>query len=532
MAQSMSQQIRVILLEKCRHDSDFIKGFLAVSGSSASPIQLKVARTPLETASLAGLERPDVLLLSIASFDDAVPDGLAAMLAPSPATAVVLLYERGQRWDEADFSLPGVQDVLSKDPLQLEGLQRTLLNASRLGRARSQLREKKEILKALFSASADGIISFSPVQRALEVNPAACRILGASERELLGRTAEEIFFKSTEPEKRGRAADFLMQTFEDGVRRSVDRVCFSASGEHSLWVQCTLQPIHEGARQGAVIAVFKSLSDAIQKEEKLKDAIQEQFRNEQRLVEALSELKKLNQQLKETQDQLIQAEKLQSVGRLAAGVAHEVKNPLAIIMQGAEYLKHSLARENEGIEGVIEDVLDAVRRADGVIQGLLDFSSPADAEMAEGDLAEVIDEALRLVKHVTMAHKVRVVKKIPQDLKPVFFDRNRIQHVFVNLFSNALYAMKEGGELTVCARSEAEDLQSKPCICAEILDTGSGIDPELLDKIFDPFVTTRRGRGGTGLGLSVVKGIMDLHSGHIKIENREDCKGTKVTLRF
>lgn len=523
--------LNVLFLEKHAEDARFVQALFSQLPPSPSQIRLKTVSSQTEAARHAALEPPHVMLLSTGSFDEPLPDGLAKTLAPAPDSAVVLLCEVGYECQPSDFTLPGLQDFVQKTRLDPDYLYKVLLNAYRLRRARAASLESQKVMRAVYNGSSDGLMHVSSSRLVSGVNASACRILESSEKELTGKPYEEALFRGRGRDRSAPAAALISQTLDDGIRRSAEKVCFFDSAGCPVWVQCTVQPIHEGARNSGAVIVFRSLADALQKEDKLKDAIQEQIRNEQRLVEALSELKKLNQQLRETQDQLIQAEKLQSVGRLAAGVAHEVKNPLAILMQGAEYLQQALPRGDSETLAVLEDMLDAVRRADAVIKGLLDFSAPAEAEMIEDHLPEVVEESLQLVRHLAVKNKVSVVKTFSQDLKPVVIDRNRMQQVFVNVLSNAIHAMKDGGELTISAQPEPERKGGRG-VRVEILDTGTGIPVEILDKVFDPFVTTRRGKGGTGLGLSVVRGIMDLHQGEIRIENREDCRGAKVTLRF
>jgi signal transduction histidine kinase len=253
---------------------------------------------------------------------------------------------------------------------------------------------------------------------------------------------------------------------------------------------------------------------------------------------------KLMGELKNTQLQLIQAEKLESIGRLAAGVAHEVKNPLAVIQLGVDYLSKTLRGNNDAAE-TIGDMDDAVKRADTVIKGLLEFSRPAKPEMAPLDLKNVLEESLLLVKYELTKNSISLDKQLENELPTIELDRNKMKQVFINIFMNAIHAMDSGGTLTVKTSSSKLSKENFNMHCkytehlkvgdnvviAEIEDTGTGIPEDKIDKLFDPFFTTKPTGVGTGLGLSVTRGIIDLHKAAINIMNRNEG-GACVSIIF
>lgn len=313
------------------------------------------------------------------------------------------------------------------------------------------------------------------------------------------------------------------------------------------WLRATSspQPMHDGSILWN--GVILDISDLKNAESQLKEVNEELKRKEKKLLETLEDLRKAHQGLKETQVQLIQIEKMDSVGRLAAGVAHEVKNPLAIIMQCVDYLSLSseLLERDPTLKGVIADMSDAIERADSVIVELLDFASQPETKMLKEDLNSLVEESLLLVKHELEKNHIGVIKNL-STVPSIRINKNRILQVFVNLFLNAIYAMRENGALKISTRLEnipAGGLRIgrhkgdffKPAsnvVVAEIEDNGSGIPEDIKDKIFEPFFTTRRGKGGTGLGLSVVRSIMEMHRGTVEIDNNPNGIGAKVTLKF
>lgn len=281
-----------------------------------------------------------------------------------------------------------------------------------------------------------------------------------------------------------------------------------------------------------------------QGEEKLERAYAELSQNEAALKAALQKLQTANERLRTTQLQLIQAAKLESVGTLAAGVAHEVKNPLQTILMGLDYLANNFPRGHDNTALVLNDMRDAVNRANKIIRELLQLSASTDFEPKEADLNSLVERSLWLINNEVIASRISVVRKLGVNLPRVRMDCSKIEQVLINLFINALQAMSQGGVLTVITRHRRfdEDLRvSGPAfpqfkssdwvVIAEVQDTGQGIPEEALPRVFDPFFTTKPSGVGTGLGLSVVKSIMDLHNAGIDIRNNP-LGGAWVTLLF
>ena len=245
---------------------------------------------------------------------------------------------------------------------------------------------------------------------------------------------------------------------------------------------------------------------------------------------------KAQEHLRTAQDQLIQAAKMESVGQLAAGAAHEVKNPLAVMSMGLDYLRGVVNTKDEQAGFILSKMENAVQRADGVIRGLLDFASLTELTIQQENIQELLERSLSLVKHEVDKKSVRVRTDYQKDVGPVLIDANRMEQVFVNLFTNAVYAMSPEGELTVRLYTRvldqlgpgvgrrADDVfkVGETAVIVDVLDTGPGIPEQNLVRIFDPFFTTRRQSGGTGLGLSIVKNLVDMHQGFLLIENRKE----------
>lgn len=259
--------------------------------------------------------------------------------------------------------------------------------------------------------------------------------------------------------------------------------------------------------------------------EALRAEIGERRRTEVELRRTYSDLERSLGELKAAQWRLIQAEKMETVGRLAAGVAHEVKNPLSVILLGLQYLTRFRSTLDDASVTLINDMSEAVYRADTVVKELMDFSAPQELQVKPEPLNAVVERSLQMVRHPLTVNRVRIARELREPLSLLEIDKGRIEQVFINLFMNAIHAMPEGGTLTVRTCEEAGK------VVAEVDDTGGGISDDKLSKVFDPFFTTKPTGKGTGLGLSVTKHILDLHGAEIVIRNRPEG-GVRVTIRF
>ena len=226
----------------------------------------------------------------------------------------------------------------------------------------------------------------------------------------------------------------------------------------------------------------------------------------------------------ELEDQLVQAEKLSSIGVLAAGVAHEVNTPLAVITSQLQMLLRQLPSDDPH-SPVLERVVKQGFRASEIINNLLKFSRVSGSERVELELNKVIDETLSLVAPVLRSAKINMQTDLDSELPAIHGNAGKLQQVFMNLIMNARDAMPYGGDLTVTTRAVDS------MVCVEIADSGMGISPENLRRIFDPFFTTKATNRGTGLGLAVSYGIIREHSGKIYVDSSVG-RGASFRLEF
>jgi two-component system, NtrC family, sensor kinase len=224
------------------------------------------------------------------------------------------------------------------------------------------------------------------------------------------------------------------------------------------------------------------------------------------------------------EEQMSQTEKLTSLGLLAAGVAHEVNTPLAVISNYIQMLAKQMP-EGDPRQAIIEKIVKQTFRASEIVNNLLNFSRTGAAEAADVDVNRVVEETLSLVAHPLKTSQIQVVKQLGAPLPLVRGSANKLQQVFLNLFLNARDAMPGGGMLEVRTAAHNGSVE------IEVADTGAGIAREHIHRIFDPFFTTKASGRGTGLGLSVSYGIIKEHSGKIDVRSTPG-KGTSFHVEF
>lgn len=229
-------------------------------------------------------------------------------------------------------------------------------------------------------------------------------------------------------------------------------------------------------------------------------------------------------ELRETQDQLVVSEKLASLGKMAAGVAHEINNPLTSILLNTHLLLEHPGRSAEECE-TLELIADETSRCASIVRGLLDFARMTPSESAPTDINDIIERTLLLLEKQATVRNIRIEKTYDRTLPPIAVDKNKIQQVFSNLAINACEAMPQGGTLTVASRLSRDGTQVE----VAFRDTGVGIAKENIPRLFDPFFTTKS--FGTGLGLAVSYGIIRQRGGTILVHS-DVGKGSVFTVRI
>jgi PAS domain S-box-containing protein len=345
-----------------------------------------------------------------------------------------------------------------------------------------QIERLKDFSENIVESLNVGVLAVDLEGRIESWNPQLERMIGARREEAVGRKLEEVLPGDLVAEIEARAGD--------GRVTSLYKFHLHNSVGQTLVINVSIAPLvgKPGERIGRLI---------------LMDDITQRVRLEQ---------------------QLVQTEKLTSLGLLAAGVAHEVNTPLAVISNYVQMLAKQLPTEDPR-QGLIDKIVKQTFRASEIANNLLNFSRTAPTEFSEVNLNNVVEETLSLVTHPFRTGRVQVIRNLQGDLPSVLGSNNRLQQVFLNLFMNARDAMPSGGMVEVRTASHNGSVE------VEITDTGLGISREHLQRIFDPFFTTKSSGRGTGLGLSVSYGIIKEHAGKIEVRSTPG-KGTSFHLEF
>jgi len=342
-----------------------------------------------------------------------------------------------------------------------------------------QLINIQDYTQSILRSITSGVLTVGPDGSVTTVNPAAERLLGMSEHELVPKNIGSLF------------------RYDGGLQADVEKVL---SGRIPLTMRETTvvtdagREIHVQATTSRMRAVGGRILGAVV------------------TVEDVSEIKALT-------EQLIRADRLAAMGELTAGVAHEVRNPLGVIRASVQLLEHA-DRDEARIRDAAEVIKHEIDRLDKVVKALLDFGRPGRPTMMASDPVEVLEDVVLFTNRFAGQSNVHIEKRFEDDLPKVTADPDQLKQVFLNLITNAVQAMDEGGDIVLTVAEEGDFVE------VSVSDTGPGIPPEEIGKVFDPFYSTRD--AGTGLGLTIVHRIIDEHDGHIEVESGPD--GTTFTV--
>lgn len=348
-----------------------------------------------------------------------------------------------------------------------------------------QLRNANSFLNNIIRSSVDGIVVVDTDGNVLIFNEGAERILGYTAEEVIGHP--DVFRRFYDP-----------QTARDNMRRmrsgsygppgklNTTRVLFTRKDGEVVPVNFSAAVITEGGRELGSVGIFSDMREHL----------------------------RIRKELEEAKIQLLQAEKIASLGRLAAGVAHEINNPLAGILIYADMLMKEVG-DNPQWSQDLEEIINQTLRCKQIVTRLLEFSRQPLGQRVHFDANEIVDRCIDLLGHQPLFHDIEFVRDFRTDLPEILGDPSQIQQVLTNLIINAANAMNGKGSLTISSSFEREPDE----VILSFTDTGPGIPSGIRDKIFEPFFTTKRPGEGTGLGLSVAYGIIQQHGGRIEAEN-------------
>lgn len=240
----------------------------------------------------------------------------------------------------------------------------------------------------------------------------------------------------------------------------------------------------------------------------------------------LRAMQQIEEDLEQTHNMLMQSEKMAGLGRLAAGVAHEINNPMSGIMLYSNLIKEDLGEDHPSVAD-LETIINEAERCKVIVADLLEFSHQTSYEMSLIDINAIIRKTLTVIQNQPLFHNIEVNLQLDDEIAPIFGNPIRLNQVVLNIVVNAAQAMEGRGQLNITSRTRSnQDINE-----VMIKDSGPGISPELLDQIFEPFFTTKAAGEGTGLGLSVSYAIVKEHKGTIRATSSPE-QGTTFTLKF
>ncbi len=355
----------------------------------------------------------------------------------------------------------------------------------------AELDKQQEFLTAVTSGSADAIIGLDTEDRIVSWNRGAEKIFGYEADEVLGKPLSVL--QPAEPQDEDALARIRQQVRERGFARNVETARRAKDGR-VVHVDLTWTVLRD--RRGRVIGSSVIVRD-------------------------VSERKKLEKQI-------IQAERLAAVGRLAARVAHEIRNPLSSISLNVELLGDEIAtldgRDNSEANALLQAISSEVDRLTFLTEEYLQFSRMPELRLEKANLNDVVRELCEFVEQELHSKKISLHLELEETLPEQLLDASQVRRALLNLVRNAIEAMPGGGDLTLRTWREGDSA------FVAVRDTGSGIPPEELSRIFDPFHTTKD--FGTGLGLSIARQIVREHGGDITCRNVPDGHGAECVIRL
>jgi two-component system, NtrC family, sensor kinase len=394
-----------------------------------------------------------------------------------------------EHWEDRVFS-----PILDDDGQVLYVIE-SIRDVTRSKALEKNLQDIRELLNRVLQSSASAIIAADREGHVLLMNRAAEELFGYK-----FNTGDRIEVSNLYPT--GVARDIMKKLRDDNYggrgKLPVTRVeILTALGE-SIPVEMTAAIIYEDNQEAATMGVYNDLRERLTAEKKLQEA----------------------------QTQLAQAEKMASLGRLAAGVAHEINNPLTGILLYGNLVKEKIGKEHP-LQSRLDCIIEDVERCRDIVKNLLAYSRQSTTARDRFSLNDLVDEGLRLIRDQKLFINVTIQKELSPARMPVNADRNNMSQVVIILVMNALDAMNKKGILTL--KTYRDDRQKKGCL--EISDTGTGIPEENLSRVFDPFFTTKGPGKGTGLGLSTAYGIVKDNNGDIFIK-ATGPKGTSFLVEL
>jgi two-component system NtrC family sensor kinase len=391
-------------------------------------------------------------------------------------------------------------------------------------RITEQLRRSQERYRALVETAFAGISMTDSDERLTFVNPGLCEMLGYEAEELQDKSLSEL----TDPDEFQRYAEYT-QRRQQGLRNYYETSIYHKNGSQlNILISASPLTAADGSFEGT-IAVITDITVLRRAEAELEEAKRAYTENLEDTV------KERTRALDLAQAQLIQSEKMAAMGKLAAGVAHEVNNPAGVLLMKLNFLLSIAAEESLSSRAIstLEVAVEQTARINQIVENLLSFSRPSSGIPQTVDVNKVVGVARSLSVRAMSTNGLDFKIELWSGPLLVKADPNELEQVLINLINNAVDAMPEGGTLCVSTEATPERCEdgATQIVSIKVTDTGNGIPDDFKDLIFDPFFTTKQVGKGTGLGLSVSYGIVEKLGGRIEVETVRH-RGTTMIVRL
>lgn len=396
----------------------------------------------------------------------------------------------------ADDKIKILDAVVSYPPSSPDYYLLYLIDITERKRLEAQLRRRNAFFNNLINSSVDGIIAADMKGSIILFNNAALSLLGYSDK----KSMEQFHVTSLYNEDLAYEIIKRMRSNQFGGRGKLlhHEISVKHADGHDIPVKFSGGIIYDRDKEIATFGIFTDLRAIL----------------------------KIEEDLEQTHNMLMQSEKMAGLGRLAAGVAHEINNPMSGIMLYANLAQEDLG-EDHAVSEDLQTIIHEAERCKVIVADLLEFSHQTSYEREPLDLNEVIRKTLGILGNQPIYHNIKVDLNLAEDLPPILGNSIRLNQVLMNLFVNAAQAMDSKGSLSITSRTRASNDINEILI----RDTGPGIPEDVIEQIFEPFFTTKTTGEGTGLGLSVSYAIVKEHQGTIKVLS-SSAEGTIFSLRF
>jgi PAS domain S-box-containing protein len=410
----------------------------------------------------------------VAIFCSLILAAVVSNVALGPLKAIARDLDSASAGDELPDAATSAGDEVGLVSLKIAHLGRQIRDTNQIFSA------LKDNVEQVMTKLQDGLMLFTRDTRVVLVSASAEKFLGRPRREILGRTAEEIFSDGSV------LGAVVLPAFQQ--QRQLAQYEFDAADGRR--VQISLDFIQE---KGTPIGALLTMRDA--------------------------------ESVRRIEDEIEISRRLSASGRMTRGVAHEVKNPINAIVLHLQLLQNKLQQDDPDTRRHMEVIGSEIHRLDRVVQILVDFTRPRDLRLEDVDFRKILEDVSVLAAPDAARHGVHVVQELPDEALMVRVDSDLMKQAVLNLVLNGVQSMSAGGELTLKARRDEE------MILAEVLDQGCGIPPEAQEKIFELYYTTKGDKGGSGIGLAQTYQIMQWHYGSVEFDSIVGA-GTTFRLRL